>query len=421
MGELNMSKLKAFLILFPVVTILISSCNSNAPYAVQTSTNYETKQQESTFTLTFPPEPTSTKNPTSTPTISPTKTILPTSELGLIVTLGEYIPGPWSWGQAVFSPDGQIIAHASARIRLWNVKTHELIHELINPYSDDCAIAKAKFSPNGKYFAVSNNSCWNEENRTGHLVIWDMSTYDIIQDWIQEDAYLPNPKEEKDAYIFPVDAITFLPNNTGIVYASGNTLQIKDVLDNNKQDVLKLGDKMYATQLSTSSDGRLAYILMEWTMDHDWPYLWTQQHKVQIWNINTHAMINEIKYPDGWATLSLEFLGTRLAQIDFENATSQIHNLETGTVQNLPFRAGWQYYNSDGSLVLYSRLLIDDEQGMELWKTDTWRNLYTFKPDFGTDWIYGMHDIIFSPDNKILAIEHGEQVSLWNIAPVTQP
>ena len=97
MGELNMSKLKAFLILFPVVTILISSCNSNAPYAVQTSTNYETKQQESTFTLTFPPEPTSTKNPTSTPTISPTKTILPTSELGLIVTLGEYIPGPWSW------------------------------------------------------------------------------------------------------------------------------------------------------------------------------------------------------------------------------------------------------------------------------------------------------------------------------------
>jgi WD40 repeat protein len=423
MCENNMRKLNLFFLLFAVVVVLISSCNSNAPYAAQTSVNDQPEQEKPTVTLTSLPEPTFTKDPTSTPTINPTNTIPPSNEPGLIVTFGEEIHGPWSWGRAVFSPDGQIIAHASARIRLWNVNTHSMIYELNNPYADDCAIAEAQFSPNGKYFAVSNNSCWNEENRTGHLVVWDMTTYNIIQDWVQEDAHMPGTGDDHDGYLIPVDAMTFLPNSTGIVFASGNTLQIKDILDDNKSDVLELGDKMYATQLSTSSDGRLAYVLMRWTKDYDWPSLWTEQHKVQVWNINSHAMINEIKYPEGWATMDLEFLGTRLAQIDFENATSQILNLETGAVQNLPFRLGGRYYNLDGSLVLYSRLLSvpENEQSMELWKTDTWQNLYTFIPEFGTDWIYGLHDITFSPDNRILAIEHGEQVSLWNISPVTQP
>jgi WD40 repeat protein len=162
---------------------------------------------------------------------------------------------------------------------------------------------------------------------------------------------------------------------------------------------------------------------MNWQKDHGFPVSWTMQHKFQIWNINTHAMLHEAKYPEGWSTMSLELLGTRLVQVDFEKATSQIRNLETEEVQDLPFRKGWPYYNSDGSLMIYARLFgfDEEEQAVELWKTDTWRNIYTFTPDFGTDWIYGLHDIAFSPDNSILAISHQEQISLWNIGPVVQP
>jgi hypothetical protein len=110
-------------------------------------------------------------------------------------------------------------------------------------------------------------------------------------------------------------------------------------------------------------------------------------------------MIRESKYPEN-STTGLELLGKRLIRVDYEKATSQIRILETEEVQDLPFRKGWPFYNSDGSLMVYARLLHFDEneQAIELWRTDTQRNIYTFLPDFGTDWIYGMHhiDIYFS-------------------------
>ena len=412
-----MRTLKSSLLFLSLLGMLITSCSENTPTITQTALITATETNVPTATSTLTPVP------TFTPTITATNTLLPSNEPGLIVTLGEKVPGPWHWGRAAFSPDGQIIAHASAKIRLWNVDTHELIQELKNPYAEGCTVADAKFSPDGRYFAVSIDSCWKEENRTGHLVIWDMSTYELIQDWPQEDAHLPGPGGDMEDYIFQVHAMTFLPNSTGIVYGSGNTLQIKDVLDNNKQDVLKLGNKMYATQISTSSDGRLVYIVMDWPKDHNWPSLWTEQYKLQIWNINTHAFLHEKKYPEGWAKLYLELLGTRLVEKDFEKATSQVINLETEEVKDLPFLGGRQYYNSDASLMLDAGTIVygDTKQTFELWNTDTWRNMYTLMADFGTDWIYGMHDIAFSPDNKIIAIEHGEQVSLWNVSPVVQP
>ena len=42
-------------------------------------------------------------------------------------------------------------------------------------------------------------------------------------------------------------------------------------------------------------------------------------------------------------------------------------------------------------------------------------------PELEEDWIHGMHGIVSSPDNKILAIEHAEQYSVWYIGPVLQP
>jgi WD40 repeat protein len=411
------AKMKSLLFLFIAVNTLISSCNSNTSVILERKITFTPEAKLPTATFT------STPKAIISPTLVPTNTLLPRTEPGLIVTLGEKIPAPWSGGKSPFSPDGQIIALASSRIRFWNVATHELVQEVTNPYADKCGIWDAKFSQNGKYFAASVNGCWNEPNRTGHLLIWDMSTYKLIQDWPQQDAHMPSTGGNMDDYVILVDAMTFLPNSTGIIFANGNTLEIRDVLDNAKHDVIKLGPKMYATQVSTSSDGRLAYIIMSWTKDHNWPSLWTEQQKLQIWNINTHAMLYEKKYPEGWANLRLELLGTRLAKFDYEKSTSQVFNLETEEVKDLPFRLGWRYYNSDGSLVLCARLFGfgDTEQVFELWNTDTWRNIYTFMPDFGTDWIYGMHDITFSPDNTIIAIQHGEQVSLWNIGLFIQP
>lgn len=413
----------SLLLILGFMSVLLSSCNSSSPSIPPTKTDIVPTTQLPTSTITISPEPTSTKQPTLTPSVIPSPTLLSKNEPGLIVTLGESVASPWYPGIPVFSPDGQTIVLASSRIRFWDVSTHQLIREIKNPYPEGCYLTQAKFSPDGKYFAASVTGCWESENPSGHLLIWDASTGNLIQEWAQEYAKMPGPRGPDSDYVIPVYAFAFIPNTTSVVFANGNTLETRDIVQGEIQDVLKLGAKMYATQIALSSDGRLVYIIMSWEKDHDWPSLWTHQHKFQVWNINTHAFLLEKKYPEGWVNLSLKLLGTRLVEVNFESATSKIINLETNDELDIPFRLGWRYYNSDGSLMIYARLFgfDDKEKAIELWKTDNWRNIYTFTPKFRKDWTYGLHEIAFSPDNTILAIEHQEQVSLWNIAPVVQP
>ena len=250
-----------------------------------------------------------------------------------------------------------------------------------------------------------------------------LTTGDLIQEWTQEYAYMPPTSTTSWEYHIPVYGMAFLPNSTTLVYSNGHSLEIRDIIHTDQHDVLKLGPKMFASQISISSDGQVANVIMSWQKDLDFPVHWTWQYKFQSWNIYTHTMVREIKYPEGWVTMSLELLDTALVHINIEEGTSQLLNLETNKSRDLPYRKGWRYYNSDGSLVIYARLFGFDEndQAIELWNTDNWRNIYTFLPNFGYDWIYGMHGIVFSPDNTILAIEHQEQVTLWNISPVVHP
>jgi WD40 repeat protein len=334
---------------------------------------------------------------------------------GLIVTLGEAIYPPRHGGIPAFSPDGRIIALASSKISFWNVETHQLVREIKYPDAADCCIVHANFSPDGKFFAASMINRQDGKNVLGHLMVWEMETGNLLQDWDQEYAKMPGPGGAD--YSIPVHAFAFIPGTTNIVFATGNTLETRDIFQNEKFDVLKLGSKMYATQISLSSDSRLVYIIMSWEKDHDWPSNWTHQHKFQVWNIKSHAMLREVKYPEGWVNLSLRLLGTHLVQVDIENSKSQITNLETDEVKDIPYRQGWRFYNADGSLMIYARIFGFDanEQGIELWKTDNWKNIYKFALDTGVD------EIIFNPDSTILAIANNEQVSLWNIAPFVQP
>jgi WD40 repeat protein len=372
-------------------------------------------------TTTRTPRPTRTPTPTPTHAIQATRMPRPVNEPGLIVTIddssssGSPLP--------IFSPDGRVLALVGSSIRFWDIQTQQFIRELKNPFLQGCYFLDAKFSPDGHLFAVSNAQCEQMGSNTGHLLVWDFATGDLLQDWEQENARMPAANTYMDEYVIPVYSLAFLPNSTTLVFSSGNSLEIRDVFQKDKLDELKLGAKMFASQISISQDGRLAYIVMTWAKDHDWPSDWTEQQKVQIWNINTHAMLREIKYPEGWATMDLTLLGDLLVDVEFEKGTSHILNLKTDITETIPFRKGWRYYNADASLMIYARLMMfdDKDQSIELWRTDDWRNIYTFMPDFGPDWIYRMDKIVFSPDNTILAIQHGGQVSLWNIRPFVHP
>lgn len=396
------------------VSVFLVSCGSTTPAIIPTNTSIANETKLPILVVSTTPKPTNTILPTTTPSTTPLVALPSSTAPGHIVTLGQD-EMPKYGGIPVFSPDGRIIVLASSKIRFWSVETHLLIREIKYPYANDCSIEQANFSPDGKFFAASITNC--KKDNLGHLMIWDMETGGLIQEWPQEYAKMPGPRGIDSDYSIPVHAFAFVPNTTNVIFATGNALETRDLFQSDKFDSLKLGPKMYATQISLSSDSRLVYIIMSWEKDHDWPSSWTHQHKFQVWNINTHAMLREVKYPEGWVNLSLKLLGTHLAQIDFENSKSKITNLETDEVKDIPFRLGWRYYNADGSLMVYARIFGFDgnEQDIEVWKTDNWRNIYTFSPNID------VNEIVFNPDNTIIAIANSEQVSLWNIDPLVEP
>lgn len=406
-----MRTMKSSVALF-ACTVLIASCISNistvtpqAPVARVTSTS----------------EPTNTTNPTKTSTVEPTFTPKPSDEPGLIVTLSG--GGVADIGIPIFSPNGKVVTLAGGGfIRFWDANSHELMREL-HPYDGRCFVTSAQFSPDSNLFAVTLQSCdYDFSNKSiGHVLVWNTSTGELLQEWEQQTATMPATSSTGGAYTIPVDAMEFLPNNQRVIFASGNTLEVNDVSQNAKHNVLKLGQKMYASQISVSPSGESAYVLMDWNKTNDVPEHWAEEYKLQVWNISTHAMIREIKYPDSWATMGLALMGRSLLEKDYKKDVSQIINLETGEARVVPFcRGPHEFYNDDNSLLACTRV-IDEKQSIELWNTDNQQVIYTFVPDFEKDWLYSLNGIAFSPDNTMLAIAHNDQLSLWNIQPIVRP
>ena len=414
---LESSFMKKTLLLFAVVSMLIASCNSKAPVGLQTPM-MTTPSQVSTMLTSFP-EPTKIANSTKTSVIASTFTPQLSDEPGLIVTLDG--GGHADLGIPIFSLDGKVVALAGSVIRIWNVNSHELVRELSNPYAGICFVRNAKFSPDSNLFAISLQSCDGIDSiSAGRILMWDLHTGKLLQEWKQETAKMSPSSSGGGDYTIPVAAMAFLPNSSSMVFASGNTLETRDVYQDEIHDVINLGPEMYASQISSSPDGKLAYVVMSWTKTNDLPETWKQQHKLEIWDINTHTMLHETKYPESWSKLSLDLLDKSLVVKDLEKGTNQVLNIESGEVRDIPFRLGQEYFNTDGSLMANAGI-NNTEQSIELWNTETWQNLYTFVPDFEKDWLYSMTGLAFSSDNTMLAIAHNDQLSLWNIRPVVQP
>lgn len=400
--------------------LTLSSCDSSS---IGSSTNVPVQNEVEVPTGTIPPPPIKTAQPTKTTTITPTNTPFSSSEPGSIITLGEANGPPWYSGIPAFSSDSKIIALAASRIRLWDAQTYQLIHEFENPYADQCEVSNAGFSPDSHLFAASITDCEDETASIGYLFIWDVKSGKLLKKWPQNYAYMPPARESPVSLDFsiPVYAFAFLPNSTKIVFASGNTLEIRDVLKDEEPVIIDLGSKMFASQISLPSDGRFIYVLMVWTQDHDYPAHWRQQKKIQIWDTKTHILRREIEYPDSWYDPRLQLHNASVIQFSYEKGTAQVSDLETDEIREFPFRRGEPYVSSDLSFIIYARFFELDQvdKTIELWNTDTWRNPYTFKPE--DNLTYAMDGIIFSPDNATLAISHQERVTLWNIRPIVAP
>lgn len=409
----KMRFLKSLLLLFGFVSVFISSCNLNAPV---------TTPEASAVIATSILDPTHTATPTKIPVIEQTHAPEPDKIPGLIVTLAG--GGNADMGIPRFSPNGKIVALAGAVIRLWDVNSHELIRELKNPYGGKCFATSAQFSPDSKLFAMTLGGCGiiaNSDDFIGHLLVWDINTGNLLREWEQIYAKMPPSNVNFGDYTIPVKAMVFLPDSSGIVFANRNSLEIGYIFNDKKQDVLELGQEMYASQFSISPDGKLVYVLMDWMKTNDSFESWSKQYKLQVWDVTSHTMIRENKYPESWSTLDLSLHGTLLVEKDYKKKSSQVIDLKTDEVKSMPYCSGLlEFYNVDASLMTCEKI-IDDNQVVEIWNTNSQEMVYTFTPDFEKDLIHSITGMAFNPGNTVLAIAHNDQISLWRIQTEVQP
>lgn len=415
-----------------LISLVLSSCGLNQavpPEVTATPTEMETSTSTPGATLTpsltalpiatITPFPTTQATTTELPKVLPTNTPRADNEPVLIASFGK--TDPLVHSKIVFNPDGIIIAQAASSVKLWDVRTHELIRELEYPYSEKIQPEKILFSPDSSLLAVSLSDHSNSySDPIGHLLVWEVSSGDLLQDWTQECAIMIDPNH--GPYHIPVYAMAFLPNSTKLAYANGNNIEIKDVREESEMVVVSLGTEMFASEISIRYDAEFMYVLMDWYFDNPFSVFNGWRSRIQIWHMNTLTLRRELKYPkNDFHYESMYLVGVNALHENEENATIEVQNLTTDKMGNYPYRKGLKYYNSDTSLMVCFRdgSYYEDGYAIEIWNTDNWRNIFTFKPSFlkyGN--YYYLSDIAISPENTILAMYYKGEVYLWDIRSV---
>ncbi len=402
-----------------------------SPSESATSINFETPNITNTIQPILTRVPSKTLEPITTATLTPDIAALRKQGVvdpWIIATLGTRGKPIWDAEPILFSPDSKLLASSSDNvISLWDASTFKDLFKFhINGYW----AKKFSFSSDSRFLA----SVVTNGDKT-HLFIWDVTNGEKIESLELESAILA--KDSENPYHIVVDAIGFIPKSNRLVVASGNTIRIIDVLKQGEPVTLKLGQDMFASEISFPNDGRLIYVLMEWWQGHGFPSEWKTKHVVQIWDTNTHSLRRTLDYPAvEWANEFMSLHESFLIKRTPQKMTLEMINLENDKVLQLPYRQGtafwqgWEYLTTDNKFITFMRYygyFKEEDKGIEFWTTDTWRNIYTLKPEFfklsepvdelGAD----RGQLAISPDNSLLAITYAGQVFVYDIRLITAP
>ena len=401
-----------------LLLVSVTSCNSDARVVISTNSPIPTNTEKPTEIFTSEPviTNTATHTPTSPPEVS--------NDPRLIAVFGDENQ-EW-FGRLAFSPNGIILAQAISSVKLWDVNTHELIREIKFPYAGQAN--KILFSPDGSLLAVNiseHHYSWGG-SQDARLLVWDVVTGELIQDWEQEHATMSTYNgfdSEPTVYRILTDAMVFFPSSTNLAYANGNRVEIKDARTGEEIISWSLGDKMYASEMSIRGDGEFLYILMKWYKDLTFPSLYRWKFRVEIWHPTTKSFRNEIKIEEVHpSNADMWLVGQYVLYEDKIKPSLDALDLSHDKKIDFPYRIGKKYFNADASLMVVIRDIgVDEnEEGFEIWNTDTWRNIYISKPSSFEYW-FSLSDVAFSLDNSMLAMDYDGRILLWNIRPTIQP
>jgi WD40 repeat protein len=171
-----------------------------------------------------------------------------------------------------FSPDGKVLADCSdsgATLRIWDVKSGQLLHKLQSPDRDIYWYNHAVFAPDGKSLAVSGSS-----NRRGMLHLWEpvkgkfLKRLDVgggalafsadgtllaagsrVWDFAASKELSANDEAHRDA----VERVVTGPGGVVVTAASDNTIRIWDAATGKQQR--RLAHDGWIRDIALSPDG----------------------------------------------------------------------------------------------------------------------------------------------------------------------
>lgn len=369
--------------------------------------------------------PPTTVKTTATPDILALKTQGVIDPLAIAILDSKMSPPIYS-EKVLFSPDGKKLATSfNAHISLWQIGSYNKLFDFYLP--ENSRVDRFAFNFDGKFLAAIAT---NLSNPTNELFVWNTINGEQIFRFVLQSATLI--KGSQPPYSQHVKGTAFVPNSNILVFGNGNTVQLLNIKDNEQIATLELGENMYAYDISFPKDGRFIYVFMDWWQDHDYPYLYRTKYAVQIWDSNSHILRRTLNFPEvECCSFKMSIHQSYLVRKDFEEGTLELMSLENDEVTQLPFRLGWDYLSVDNQfdiIMHYEKVEDEEDKGIEIWTTDSWRNVYTLKPNYYVsdeipERAFGSYpgEVAMSDDNRLLAIAHHGQVFVYDVHMVTNP
>src|SRR5260221_5255960 len=251
----------------------------------------------------------------------------------------------------MFSRNGKfLVSSYGNKISLWEVGSYNKLSDFV-VLNEHYGVERFAFSSDGRLLAATMT--YYDDSKS-HLFVWNTATMQLAFSTDLDETILA--KDSDFQYHYPAKAIAFIPNSTRLVTANGNSIRIIDIEGNSDLVTIKLGQDMYASDISFPSDGRFIYVFMEWFIDNrftSYPRYQTK-YALQIWDTNSHFLWRTIEDLEAsWAwPISKKLQGSYLITKDSTKGTLEMMNLENEKVNELPYRDGWNYVTADNKYIL---------------------------------------------------------------------
>lgn len=143
--------------------------------------------------------------------------------------------------------------------------------------------------------------------------------------------------------------------------------------------------------------------------------------------MNNYLLRRDIDFPKAdWFEEDMSLDGSFISHINGITGVFTSSNIVNDESEYFPYRRGESFISPNRNLLVYIRsgFSFDDSEGagIEIWNTDTWRKIYTLKPDtvISNDFM-GNFDVEFNSENSMMAIAFYGQVMIWDIQSIVNP